>query len=90
MLETQYGITPHGISTPTQNNDFTKLEQGVDMPESPSEGALEKIKPVRNLLNTVAKGLDLVKGLADVLSYPNWIQELLLSWLIISLKSMPT
>ena len=90
MLETQYGIKPDSISTPTPNKDFTELEQGVDMPKSQSKSALDKVKPVINLFKTVNKGLDLVKGLADVLSYPDWIRELLVSWLIISLKSMPT
>lgn len=90
MLETQYGITPDSISTPDQNNDFTNIEQGVDIAKSQSEGALDKIKPGMNLLKTVSKGLDLVKGLADILSYPNWMRELLIDWLKYSIKSMPT
>ena len=59
MLETQYGITPNSISTPTQNTNISKLEQGVDMPESQLPSLLKKIQPGINLLKTIGKGLDL-------------------------------
>ena len=89
MIETQYGITDNSVSPPTQNSNFTKLEQGVNMAQNQSSSILEKILPVIGLLETVGKGLDLLKGLVDEISCPNWIRRLLIDWLKYSIKSIP-
>ena len=34
MIETQYGITDNSISPPSQNSDFTELQQGANIPET--------------------------------------------------------
>ena len=89
MIESQYGITDNSISPPTQNSNFTKLEQGVNMAQTQFPSVLENILPVIGLLETVGKGLDLLKGLVDEISCPNWIRRLLIDWLKYSIKSIP-
>ena len=59
------------------------------MPKSQSSSILEKIELEINLLETVGKGFDLVKGLVDEVSCPNWIRRLLIDWLKHSIKSIP-
>lgn len=88
MIETQYGITSNSISTPDQNNSFTKSQQGVNMAKSQLSSALEKTLPVIELLKTIGKGLELVIGLGDGVSCPNWIRKLLIDWLKYSTKSL--
>ena len=88
MIETQYGITTDSISPPTQNSNFTELEQGVNMDKTPAPGVLEKMEPLIDLLETVESGLEMVKGLVDGASCPNWIWRLLIDWLKYSRKSL--
>ena len=71
MIKTQYGITTNSISTPTQNGNISKLQQGVNLPQTQSPRYLEKILPVIDLLETVGEGLDLVKVLINEVNYPN-------------------
>ena len=89
MLETQYGITDNSISPPPKNSNFTELEQGVNMPKTQSQSALEKILPLIDLLETVESGLEMLFGLVERISCPNWIWRLLIDWLKHSRKSFP-
>ena len=89
MMKTQYGLTTDSIFTPSQNSNFTELQQGVNMAQTLSPSVLDKIKPGINLLETVGKGLEMVKELVDGVSCPNWIRRLLINWLKHSIKSIP-
>ena len=89
MIETQYGITPNSISPPSQNSNLTNIQQGVNMAQTQSPSVLDKILPGINLFETVGKGLEMVKGLVDGVSCPNWIRRLLINWLKHSIKSIP-
>lgn len=63
MIETQYGITTDSISIPNQNNDHSKLQQGVNMAQNPSPGILDKIKLTTELLaQIVDRGWSIIKG----------------------------
>ena len=76
MLETQYGITDSAIFTPDQNNDFTKLQLGVDMSKSQSPSVLEKIKPAIELLEEIVSwGWSVIRELIDKASDKFGFQE---------------
>jgi hypothetical protein len=56
------------------------------MAESEVTSVLEQIQPGIDLLNTVAQGLEVIKGLIDGVSCPNWIGNLVLDGLGQSIK----
>ena len=94
MMENQYGLAKNSISTPTQNTDITNKQQGVNMAESQILSILEKIQPAIGLFEeTINLGLDVIKGLMDEITYPNWSRKLLirkLAQLIGSFSISPT
>ena len=82
MMETQYGLTPDSISTPTQNSNFTELEQGVNMAQSQSPGILDKLQPALALLEqAVNLGLEVIKGLVSRKADFNLLAKILIHYL---------
>ena len=89
MMETQYGITPNSISTPDQNNNISKKQQGVDMAQSLSPSILGKIQTALERIEEIADfGLTVVKGLLDRVSCPNSMLDLLIRSLALPIKSI--
>jgi hypothetical protein len=78
MMTSQFGISSEPISTPCQNKNITNKQQGVDMAESEVGSVLEQVQPGVDLLNTVAQGLEVIKGLIDGVTLPNKIWKLLI------------
>jgi hypothetical protein len=79
MRSTQFGWGSDSISTPTQNTNIANKQQGVNMAESEVASVLEQVQPGVDLLNTVAQGLEVIKGLIEQVSLPNKIWKLLLN-----------
>jgi Domain of unknown function (DUF3854)/Origin of replication binding protein len=78
MRSTQFGLGSDSISTPTENTNIANKQQGVDMAESEEGSVLEQIQPGVDLLNTVNKGLEMIKGLIDGVNYPKGIWKLMI------------
>ncbi|MEY2833501.1 MAG: hypothetical protein RLZZ574_2760, partial [Cyanobacteriota bacterium] len=78
MRSTQFGLGSNSISTPTENTNISNKQQGVDMAESDVTSVLEQIQPGVDLLNTVTKGLEVIKGLIEQVTLPNEIWKLLI------------
>ncbi|MGB5714029.1 MAG: bifunctional DNA primase/helicase, partial [Waterburya sp.] len=79
MMSTQYELATDSISTPDQDTNIFNKQQGVDMAESQLPSILDKIKPGIDLLEEIVSlGIEVIKGLMDVASCLNWIQNLLI------------
>ena len=75
MLKTQYGTTDNSISPPTQNSNFTNIQQGVNMAQNHSPGILDKLQPITELLaQIVNRGWSIIKGLSEIESSPHLVQ----------------
>ena len=84
MIETQYGITDSAISTPSQNNNISKLQQGVNMAQSQYPGILDKLKPALALLElTVNIGIEGIKGLVFRKADFNLLAKILIHYLVL-------
>jgi hypothetical protein len=81
LRSTQFGLGSNSISTPTQNTNISNKQQGVNMAESHVTSVLEQIQPGIDLLNTVAQGLEVIRGLIDGVNCPNWIWKLVIDGL---------
>jgi Domain of unknown function (DUF3854) len=90
MRSTQFGLGSNSISPPTENTNISNKQQGVDMAESEVASVLEQIQPGIDLLNTVAQGFELIKGLIDRVNCPNWIWNLVIDRLGRSIKFIPS
>ncbi|MEN9870817.1 MAG: hypothetical protein RLZZ171_1805, partial [Cyanobacteriota bacterium] len=89
MRSTQFGLGSNSISPPTENTNISNKQQGLDMAESEVTSVLKQIQPGVDLLNTVAQGLQVIKGLIDGGSCPNWIWKLVLDGLGQFIKFIP-
>jgi hypothetical protein len=78
MMSTQFGLGSNSISTPTENTNISNKQQGVDMAENKSPSVLKQIQPGVDLLNTVTKGLEVIKQLIEQVTFPTEIWKLLI------------
>ena len=89
LSQTQYGITPDSISTPDQSNDFTELQQGVNMAQTKLASGLERLQAATSLLEkTVELGWSLLQEIWSGVICSYQTQNLLLLKLTRTIKSV--
>ncbi len=79
MMSTQYELATDSISTPDQNTNIFKKQQGVNMAESNLPSILDKLQPAIDLLEeTVNLGRSVIKILLDEVSSHNGMLHLII------------